>query len=167
MVDPNWVRWIHASIGKYLKDALDEIDIPSLVEGIEERTDDFQHQRNRAEIRVSGPFTHELNDGGYRVKVFVNVLVTSMFGGAKDDAYKLDRILGTLHSEMDAIIPLKHYGPDSGMGGIDDSVQFACLRTLKGKNDNIRVFHFGQIDSTNRQKQGAVDAGYEVTLYNN
>lgn len=166
MVNPNWVRWIHASVAKYLKDICDDEDYVSLVEGLEERTDEFQRAPNRVEIRISGPFTREQNDGSYEAIVFINVLVTNMLGGKNDDAYMADRMLGVLHAAMDEPIPLKKYGPDNGMGGIDDSSLFACLRTIRDKKNSLRVIHFGQFDPKTRQKQGMVDGSYKTVLTN-
>jgi hypothetical protein len=167
MVNENWARWIHASVAKYLKTVATNASIVSLCEGLEDRHPDFQNEKERAEIRVSGPFTHELGDGDYHVQVFVNVLVSSMMGGAKDNVFQLNTNLGKFHAAMDAIIPLYKLGPDTGPSGVDDGTQFGCLRTKTGRNDSIRVMHFGQIDKTNRLRQAIVDAAYVTTLSNN
>lgn len=158
--NPNWARWIHASIGKYLKDVADTISIPSLVEGVEDRDDTFMESPDRVEIRVNGPFTKELSAGYHRLYVDVNVLVNSVMGGATKTAYKLDEILGVFHNAMDGALATYRFGT----GPDDDDSLLGCLTPRPGKNDSIRVLHFGQLDRTDRIKQGMVDARYVMYL---
>lgn len=156
----NWARWIHASIGKYLKDVATTISVPSLVEGIDDRSDTFMESPDRVEIRVNGPFTQEQSAGYFRLYVDVNVLVNSMMGDQGKNAYKLDEILGEFHSAMDAAIAIYRLGT----GPDDDQSLLGCLTPRPGKNDSIRVIHFGQLDRTDRIKQGMVDARYVMYL---
>jgi hypothetical protein len=157
----NWARWIHASLGKYIKTTADSISVPCIVEGIIERDEAFMQAPDRIEGRINGPFTQELSAGYHRVQVDVNIIVNSMMGGETKNAYKLDEILGVLHNALDGALAIYRFGtgpeddPDSLLG---------CLTPRPGKNDNIRVIHFGQIDTNDRLKQGMVDARYVMYL---
>lgn len=156
----NWARWIHASLGKYLKNVATTISIPSLLEGIDDRDKTFMESPDRIEIRVNGPFTHEQSAGYFRLYVDVNVLVNSMMGGEAKAAYKLDDILGVYHNAMDGAIAIYRLGT----GPDDDQSLLGCLTPRPGKNESIRVIHFGQLDRTDRIKQGMVDARYVMYL---
>lgn len=154
----NWRRWVHASIGKYLKEvaAAATVPIPSLIEGIEDRSEAFMSAPDRVEIRVNGPFTNEISAGYHRIQVDVNVLLTSHMEGAVKNAYRLDTNLGIFHNAMDGVISILRLGtgPDD-----DQGVEF-CISPRPGKSDSIRVIDFGQIDKTDRIRQGVVDARY-------
>jgi hypothetical protein len=152
----NWRRWIHASIAKYLKEVADDNDIPSLVEGLEDRSKEFMESPDRVEIRVNGPFTQELSAGYYRIQVDVNVLLTSHMEGAVKNAHRLNTNLGIFHNAMDGVISILRLGT----GPDDDQDAEFCIAPRPGKSDSIRVIDFGQIDKTDRIRQGVVDARY-------
>jgi hypothetical protein len=156
----NWARWIHASVAKHLKQVAAALDVPALVEGIDERDDTFMSAPDRVEIRVNGPFTQELSAGYHRLYVDVNVVVNSMMGGDTKNAYKLDQILGAFHHAMDGALAIYRYGT----GPDNDSSFLGCLTPRPGKSDSIRVIHFGQLNTTDRLKQGMVDARYVMYL---
>lgn len=156
MADRNWARWIHASVAKYLKQVADDNDIPALVEGIEDRDQSFMEAPDRVEIRLNGPHSQELSRGYHRLYVDINVLLTSQMGGEGKNAYDLDARLGIFHEAMDGVISIFRVGT----GPDDDQSLLVCLSPRSGKNDSVRVIHFGQIERTDRLKQGVVDARY-------
>jgi len=159
--NPHWARWIHASVAKILRAEAVTIGVPCLIEGIDEHTATFQESPDRIEVRVNGPFTQELSAGYHRVLVGVNVLVTSQMGPSTKIAYKLDEILGQFHEVMDGALAVYRFGT----GPADASTSLlGCLTPRPGKNNNIRVIHFGQIDRTDRIRQGMVDAQYVMYL---
>lgn len=157
----NWARWIYASLADYLKEVADDASLPIFVESLDDRGTAFQEATDRAEIRINGPFTNELSRGYYKILVDANVLVSSRYDGKTKNGYELTRILGLFHEAMDSVIPVFKHGLQPG----DDSeAQLGCLSPKAGKNENVRVLHFGQIDRTDRVKQGAVDARYIMYL---
>lgn len=160
MANSNWARWFHASIAKYLKDAADDVSLPILIEGIDDRSDTFMESTDRVEVRVNGPYSQELSKGYYRIYVDVNCLFTSRMDGDEKNTYELDRFLGVFHGAMDGPIPIYRFGT----GPDDDSELLGCLTSRPGKSDSIRVIHFGQIDATDRLREGMVDARYVVYL---
>lgn len=150
MAVSDWSRWIHASVALYLKSVADDNSIPSLVEGLEDRDRDFQQAPDRIEIRVNGPFTKKLS-GFYEARVYANVLVTSNMGDTKN-VFALDNILGWVHEAMDSEIPLLQTGSSS-----DSQAQIGCLKVI----DEVKTFHFGQLNSEDRIRQGMVTAAYK------
>lgn len=156
MANKHWRRWIHASVGKYLKEVATANDIPVLIEGIDDRSQAFMEAPDRIEIRMNGPFTQEVSKGYHRIHVDINVLLTSHMEGATKNAYDLDDKLGIFHNAMDGVISILRLG--TGLED-DQGIEF-CISPRPGKNDSIRVIDFGQIDKTDRIRQGVVDGRY-------
>jgi hypothetical protein len=116
---------------------------------------------DRAEIRINGPFATELSARYWRIRVDINLLVTSYFNGETKDAYTLERNVGLIHEYADTGIPVRKYGPDVG----DDGTILGCLRPRDDINEAIRIIHFGQINKTDRLKQSQVDGRYALCFY--
>lgn len=152
--NPNWTRWIVASVVKYLKDVADANNIPSLIEGVEERTTDVS-QDNKAEIRVNGPFLTEVSKDYFKGTVGVNVHITYRID---EDVYGIHKWCGVFLEAMTGNIPILKLG-EAG----EDQSRIACLSTDDSK-DPIRVLYFGQVDKTDRVLQVVVDARYVVEL---
>lgn len=153
--NPNWPRWISASVSKFLKDIAIANSIPSLVDGLEKRTTDLS-QSDKAEIRVNGPYLREASKGFWVASVGVNVHLTVRMDGP--NAYKLQNWCGIFLEAMSGNIPLLQLGDQS-----DTGAQFGCLR-IEDSKDPIRVIHFGQVDKTDLVRQSVVDARYVVEL---
>jgi hypothetical protein len=158
-VNPNWARWTFASVATLLRQVAKDAKIPSFVEGLDERTTEFTEAPMRVEIRMTGPFTRELSKDYYELGVDVNALLFDLYE-TNGNQYDVIGIAGLFHEAMDNPIPLKRYGDKPG----DDEGLLGCLLTRAEKNDAVRVFHFGQTDTTDRQKQIMIDARYVVYL---
>lgn len=160
MANPNWTRWIHSSVAIFLKEVADDNNLPALVEGIDDRDDEFMEETDRVEIRVNGPFTQELSAGYHRIYVDVNCLFMSRMDGEGKNAYDLDRFLGIFHEAMDGNIPIFRHGT----GPDDDGELLGCLSPRPGKSDSIKVLQFGQLDRVDRIREAMVDARYVMHL---
>ena len=159
--NPNWPRWIWASVTDYLSsNVFVPNSLPFITEGVHERDDDFMQADNRAEIRVNGPLTRELSADYWRLWVDINVLVLSNMDGQQSNAYTLETNLGLVLEAMDTVIPIFRHGD----GSEDDGTLLGCLSPRTGDNDSIRLIHFGQIDKTVRIKEGVVDGRYVMYL---
>jgi len=157
--NPNWARWIFASIAKTLNAVADANSIEAIVEGIDDETDVFTEATDHVEIRISGPFTKEMS-GEYRIQMDVNVILTSRFDGKQKSRHSILTNSGLFHSAMDQAILIYKYGSAVG----DDDSYLGCLVPRSGKNDTVRVIHFGKVDPTDKIKQSVVDARYEMYL---
>lgn len=156
-MNPNWARWIFASIAKYLSDVAVAQAIPSLVDGLDDRTDTFLAAPHRVEIRVNGPFAQEFQSE-WRLWCDANVLLTSVMDNSRHTMY---RLAGRFQSAMASPIPVFNYGDQPGDTGL---IQLGCLR-LRGRDaDGVELFNFGQTDKTDRVKQAIVNARYEIYL---
>ena len=146
--NPNWARWVFASVATYMKEVAKQASIPVLVEGLDERTDALMKATDRCEVRISGPFSRELSHNYFRLEESKN-------------RYGILKIIGDFQEAMDCNIPVYKYGDEPGD---DESASIGCLAPRSGRNDSIRVLHFGQIDPTDRLKQSMVDARYVMEL---
>ncbi len=165
--NPNWARWMFASVASALKTVATEASIPVLVEHLDERSETYMKATDRVEIRITGPFTQELSKGYFRVWLDVNVLLTSRFDGAKKNAYTILKNAGLFHEAMDMPIPVWNYGNEDGDYVEDEEetqIFLGCLTPRPGNNDAVRVFNFGQIDKTDKIKQSVVDARYVMYI---
>lgn len=157
--NPNWARWVFASIATYLREVADTEALPVLIEGLDERTSEFMEATDRCEVRITGPFTREVSHNYFHVEVLVNVLFVSRYDEQKNQYAALQKA-GVFHEAMDGPIAVYRYGT----GPDDDQSTLGCLLPASGRHDAIRVMNFGQVDPTDRLKQGMVDAKYQMEL---
>lgn len=159
--NPNWPRWIWASIIKHLASSVfTPNSIPFIAEGVDERTDDFMSENNRAEIRMNGPQTRELSADYWRLWVDINVLVISYMDGQLDNAYTLETNLGLVLEAMDTVIPINRLGD----GPNDDGNLLGCLSPRLGDSDSVKIIQFGQVHKVDRIKEGVVDGRFKMYL---
>lgn len=156
-MNANWARWVFASIAYYLHQVADDQNLPSLVDGMDERSDEFLNAPHRVEIRINGPFAQQFQSE-WRLWADANVLLTSIMD---DDRHTMYRLAGEFQSAMAGPIPIHNYGNQPDDTG-DELI--GCLR-LRGRNsDGVELFNFGQVEKTDRVKQAIVNARYEMFL---
>jgi hypothetical protein len=161
--NPNWARWVFASVATYLKQVAQQQQLAALVEGLDDRTTTVMEASDRCEIRITGPFTKELSHNYFQIEVLVNVLFLSRYEEEKNQ-YAVMQKIGVFHEAMDGAIAIFKYG---NQVGDDEHALVGCLSPVQGRNDAIRVMHFGQITPTDRIKQSMVDARYRMELSTN
>ena len=155
-------RWIVASIAKVLMEAADDMKVPAIVESINDRTKAFEAAPNRAEIRITGPYTSESSKGYYRALVDVNVLLMTQVA-SQTTAYVSITLAGGFQEVMSEPIAVYNYGSEEGdCVPSDDStlVQFGCLTVRPTRPVSIR--NFGQIDPAVKLDQQEISASYEI-----
>ena len=161
--NPNWARWIFASLATYLKQVATVNEIEALIEGVDDRTDAIMSAPDHVEIAITGPFCREMSRNYYELRVGVRLLVQSRMDNPPKNRYSPQRIAGIYHEAMDAVIAVYRYGDNSE----DDQSLLGCLSPAKGRNDALRVFHFGQMTPTGRLRQSMVDCWYVMELTTN
>lgn len=161
-VNPNWARWIFASLAKYLKQVAIDNSILAIVEGVDDRTDEVMQADEHVEIAITGPFSREASRNYYLLRVGIRVLIHSRMGQLKN-RYAPQQTAGLYHEAMDAVIAVYRYGN----GLEDDQSHLGCLSPLHGRNDAVKVYHFGQATPTDRLRQSMVDCWYEMELSSN
>ena len=162
--NPNWARWVFASLATLMKGVAKANKIPCLVEGLDERTTEFMDSTDRVEIRITGPFTRDLSvtTAYYELSVDMIALFVSRYEAGKNN-YAILAVIGAFQTAMDAPIPIFQYGD---LPGDDETVCIGVMEPRNRRGDAVRVMHFGQADLTNRVKQSLVDARYLLFLTN-
>lgn len=158
-MDENLARWIFQSLASHFNSVADGISLLYFVDGIDERSNDTM-QENHVELRVTGPELKEVSNGYYNVKVVVNFLFTKNMDEVSADAFDLIQWTGVFANAMLQPIPIYR----KGSGADDDDTLVGCLQVHKGRNDAVRVFHFGQLDKDTRIRQSEMDALYDMTF---
>lgn len=161
MINPNWVRWIFASIAKHLRDVATTDEHLYLLEGIDERTDKILESDLWVEHRITGPLIQQ-QPGQYRIWVDSNVLLHT-----KRDDYEIQRICGLYAAAYSQPIQVWNYGKLAGdyvAGEPSTKVLLGCLTPKPTKAENISVFHFGRIQATDKVRQSIVDVTLEMYL---
>ena len=162
-VNPNWARWVFASLATLLKELAEDYQLPVLVEGLDERTTAFMEATDRVEIRITGPFTRDLSNNYYELAVDANALFVSRYEDGKNK-YAILNAIGSFQAALDAPIPIFKYGnQNQATMELSASASWSPART---RGEAVRVMHFGQADLTNRIKQSFVDARYLLYLSN-
>ena len=82
-VDPNWARWVFASLATLLKGVAEDCNLPVIVEGLDERTTAFMEATDRVEIRITGPFTRDLSRNYYELSVDANAVLSAAMRAAR------------------------------------------------------------------------------------
>src|SRR5438067_2527026 len=115
--NPNWDRWIFASVTKHFNDAAAVATIPMYVEGDSRIT---AEKLDYYEFRMNGPIVKGLSGNEWRLDLELNILVVS-----KDltDFHKCRKMTGIMAAAFITGIPLFKYGSNIG----DDQSQFGCL----------------------------------------
>ena len=162
--NPHWTRWIITSVADYFKtNVTTPLSLPFLVEGVDDRSDAFEHAPDRAELRYNGPFTKEESKDCWRIWFDVNILVISNYGGDLKNRLTLEINQGKFHEFADRCIPIFRHGTIA-QSAENDGSQLGYLSPRRGRNDSVRSLHFGQISKTERIKEGQVDARYVMYL---
>lgn len=166
--NPNWARWIHASVAYALKAVATEHNLAVLVEGIDERSEAFMQATDKVEIRITGPFTKETSKGCFRIWVDINVLIQSRYDGQGKNAYDALTIAGIFHEAMTTPFAIWNYGNKLGDFVDADPSTHVFLDCLVPRNDSkqeaVRVINLGQISPTDKMKQAMVDGRYEMYI---
>ncbi len=154
-MDKNLARWIFQSVAKHFQSVANGISLPYFVEGIDERSEDTMRV-SHVELRVTGPEVKEVSKGYYKAKLIINFLFTKNMDEASADAFDLIQWTGVFAHEMLEPIPVYR----KGTGPQDDDSLVGCIRVHEGRNEAVRIWHFGQLDKDTRVRQSEVDAVY-------
>lgn len=149
-------RWAYASLAKHFNDLAVANSIPFFVEGVHERDED-RMAISHAELRVTGPYAKQVDSSRYAVDVVANIMLISLMD-SKGSAYEIVQWGGIFQDALLSPIPVYKYGD----GADDTGALIGCLRHKKNRRDQAKLFHFGQMDRTDRVQQSELDAVLEM-----
>jgi hypothetical protein len=150
-MDSNWPRWIFASISKHF-----ETNLSSLKMFIEGEDRDTWENKDFIELRIDGPYYHQISKNLWRAKVEVNILLQVVI---TDDLHLIHRRVGEVSTAFTPIIIYK-YG--DGVG--DDDSQIGCFQLIQNvrANELLIISHFGRIKPELPLLQASVEGHFEV-----
>lgn len=130
-VNPNWHRWVYASLAKHIHSAATAASLPMVVEFLDKRGEAWNSANSKAEATITGPATRELSQGLHRVWADVFIVLTS-----KLDSNNYDHIdfVGQMANALDQCILVKDYGA-TGL------VDVGNLTPRSEASDSIQVVH--------------------------
>jgi hypothetical protein len=152
--DPNWPRWIFASVSKHFQDRRGTLTF--YIEGQER---DSPMPTDLLEFRMDGPYETEISKNYWDLYIEVSILIQAM----KDDKdyHRIHRYCG-LVAQAFTSIPVYKYGD----GVDDDQTLLGCLNLVQnvGKHERIQINHFGQIEKDTPLLQSSVEGHYRMDL---
>jgi hypothetical protein len=154
LFDPNWTRWIVASVQKHFDLRAAPNNIPTLYEG-----DDISAVKDQikyVEIRVNGPRYKELSKGYHQFHIDVGVMCSAYIGS---DIHELNKLVGLYQSKM-IPIDVKKFGNLSG----DDQSYIGCLELRDDVDPSVDTISYGQTEAEKRLMQTSVEGFYELEL---
>jgi hypothetical protein len=155
-VDPNWSRWIFASISDAFNTVAGSASIPFYVEGADK--DDDASLLEYFEFRINGPDAKELSKDFWCLTVEVNIFCAAK--RMKDNFHRIHTLVGLAQSMFTNAIQCYKYGTSPG----DDSTGFLCMQLDTKNKEDVVVSHFGQLDPNLLEMRATVDGFYEGYL---
>lgn len=155
--NPNWPRWIFATVSKHFQDASTAAGIPLFIEG--------QHRATRKlkdffEMRTDGPTLREVSKGCWVLRLEINIIVQSTM----DDTnyHRIHQNVGIVAQAFDRAISVFKFGNNPQ----DDGSFVGCLELIQNREsrDFIEINHFGQIDKQTKLMQASVEGHYKMIL---
>ncbi len=156
-INPNWTKWIIASITKHFHDRLQTISgihthDPGSYYRLNNRDSEF------CEVRVDGPRFKEISKGYFSSYVEINIFISIDMD--KGDMLRMPTLMGTVQNAMTQPIVIYRLG-----NGCDDDKSKVCCLTLidsANKKEAVETNNFGQIDPNVPLHQAACEAHYEL-----
>lgn len=153
-MNPNWDRWIFASICKFFTDRADGLIM--YVEGTEHPA---PTEASYVEIRTTGPITKQLTSNSFKLDVIINALINVL--GEHGDNHLIYRITGKIASIFQSCIPVFKFGDTA-----DDNptIQIGVLQLTPNGGRDIETSHFGQVAPDVKLLQSTVEGAYKIYL---
>jgi len=155
--DPNWARWIRASLNtSFINSLKTTYSEPGqiYIEGSTRQTNQFDKW---IELRLTGLYMRE-ESGYWRFNVDYDVLVSC---NISPDVYTIDRMAGDVAAAFLSSIPLLKLG--TGMG--DDGSALGCLNLdTQFIASGIRINQFGLVMPNLTVNQASVEGRYWIIL---
>jgi hypothetical protein len=155
MIDPNWARWVFASVSKFFEEHRGHTKM--FVEGTDMKG--RREDEDYFEFRFNGPIIDEVSKEWYFLFFDVNILVCSLQD--QKNFHRLHNSVGRASTMFDKVIPIYKYGD----GPDDDGSLIDCAYLItEGGNGGIYINHHGKFDPTLNVLQSTVEGSYRLTI---
>lgn len=151
-MNPDWTRWIHASLCTYVKAQLEALQVVVHFEN-QDRAD-IAKLKDAAEFRWNGPEAREYSRGWWELEVHLNFVAISTTN--RKDTYAHKVLVGKIQSILRNSISIFKFGT----GVNDDQSLFGCLQLRINGRDSIMTNYFGRIVDPTEIEESTVEATY-------
>jgi hypothetical protein len=154
--NPNWGRWVVASVTDEFMDDFASSDYKLLADGqiLIESTD----EKGQLELRIDGPVNRQPSSGFYILEDIVINCHVQVYNG--NGLYEKNRIAGLLEVWLGRDHCIYRYGD----GVDDDDTYFGSLvLQTRGRLDGVKTHYFGKEENDNFE-QLSVEANYNIYL---
>ena len=150
-MNPNWTRWIHANLNKYVKTELEKLNVFVFFEG--QSREALADQKDYVEFRWNGPEAREFSKGYWELDVNLNFVINSATN--REDTYTHKVIVGKVQSILVNSISVLKLGDT-----VDDDQQLlGCLQLKVDAREGIMTNYFGRQQDVELE-QSTVEAWY-------
>jgi len=163
MSDPDWDRWVHASIARHFELAVETTAFPMFVETEHRNTSvatgNNVKGKDLFELRIDGPRSTELSSNYWELYTEINVLIQSTMDD--DDSHRLLRSVGSVKAAF-SIIQIFKFGD----GVNDDQTLLGCMKILMDprRREHLETHMLGQIGDDTELTQAMVEGHYKMCL---
>jgi hypothetical protein len=151
-MNPNWTRWIHASLNDYVKTQLEKLNVFVHFEG--QSREQLADKSDYVEFRWNGPEAREHSRGWWELDVNLNFVINS--GTNRDDTYTHKVIVGKVQSILKNSINVFKLGDTESD---DPNTLLGCLQLKVDARDGILTNYFGRQQDVELE-QSTVEAWY-------
>lgn len=155
-INPNWNRWIFASVTTYFKNIITNPpnSLPFII-----NSQNANIQGDSIELRVVGPVWRQYESNVFYGEITLNALIKATKDAS--DYHKIYRMAGVVESTFSPAIPVIKYGN----GPADDNVTvIGCLILKPVDNKDIETYNFGQVTPEIPLLQTTVQGVYRIDL---
>jgi hypothetical protein len=110
-LNPNWTRWIFASVADHMHTACSNASVPLVIEQLNDPDDDWMKAAHKAKLHIVGPQTKQTSPSGFDVTFGIFAVVTSH--RQTTDRYEHHDKVGLIAEALDQCILIKDYGNPS------------------------------------------------------
>lgn len=156
-MNPNWVRWIHASLAIHFKNIIESQGHLKLhIEG-QDRT--VTNLEDHAELRWDGPYIREVSRRYWHIDIEINIIVSSVL--SRDDTHIHKKSVGLVQSAFPNTILVHKHGDGAG----DNANELlGCFQLRTEDREAVVTSYFGKIEVDVLLEQSTVEAHYRMTL---
>lgn len=151
-MNPNWHRWIHASLRTYVKTELEKLSVVVFFEG--DSREQLGDKTDWVEFRWNGPEIRKGSKDYWHLDVILNFVVQSTTG--RTDTYTHQKTVGQVHSILKQSIGVFRYGDDPL---VDDQQLLGCLQLRADLKDPIMTNYFGRMQEVEIE-ESTIEAYY-------
>lgn len=155
-MDPNWTRYLHASLWSYVKRELQTLGLLVYLEGQSRKDITGPDAKDYVEFRWDGPDAKEVSKDYWILKVKLNFVISSVVN--RPDAYTHKRQVGLVQSILRNSISVFKLGT----GESDDQSLLGCLQLEVNSREGIETHYFGQFPII-EMEQSTITANYYMS----